>query len=140
MSEGQHVRSFFSFRMVDRNSNEINLAEFRDKDLIVVINCTTVQQVDEIAPLYYKIEDKFEKKIQILCLPGNRFFYDGHGEESERLIVFLKNKSNCHVEDEDGLTFFIHNKEHIPKDETVTFVGSNLSFKDMTDAITKALN
>lgn len=132
--------SFFNFRMVDRNANEINLSTFHDKDVIVVINCITTQEVDELAPLYYKLEDSYGENVQILCLPGNRFFYDVKGKESRRLIDYLKEKSHCNIEDEDGLTFILNNKEHKPNKETFSCVGNNLRQKELSGEISKVLN
>lgn len=141
MSAGNKEHSFFGFRIFDRNSNEIDLSKFQDKDYIVVVNCLTEDEAEERAALYISIEDKFEKKVQLLCIQAARFFYDGHqDEESERLISFLKEKSNCHIEIEDGLTFFIDNRMHAVSKENVKCIGGNLQVTQLTDEISKLMN
>lgn len=129
--------------MIDRNENEINLSQFQEKDLIVIINSNSVVEADERAPLYAQLEEKYEKKVQILSLPACRFFYDGHqDDESKRLINFLKNKAQCHAQqaDEDGLTFVVDNKAHKSGHEIISCIGRNLTSNQLNDEITKHLN
>lgn len=140
MSEDKVEFQFFGFRMIDRNENVINLSQFQDKDVVVVINCITVQESEVKAPEFVKIEEENEKKLQILCLPASRFFFEGHqDDESKRLICFLKQKTGCRVADEDGLTFIIDNRQHKLGHEVISYVGSKLTPKQVSDEIGKLL-
>lgn len=135
--------SFFGFRMIDNNQNEISLSQFQEKDVIVVVNCKLIEETEQRAPLYTKIEDKFEKRVQILCIPAGRFFYEGlQDDESLRLISFLKAKANCRIpiNDEDGLVFVIDNNAHNVGKEVISCVGRNLTPNQVSDEIIKHLN
>ncbi|KAK8897913.1 hypothetical protein M9Y10_000145 [Tritrichomonas musculus] len=132
--------SFFNFRMFDENKNTTDLHAFQGKDAIVVINCRTLEEISAKAPNYYELEDKFEKRVQILCLPGLKFLYHSHEQESDTLIDYLKAKTNIKDSDEDGLTFIINNKAHSPASEQIIYIGKNVSLIDISGEISKVLN
>lgn len=139
MSSRDH--SFFGFRTFDRNNNEIDLSEFKNKDYIVIVNCLVQDEAEERAAFYISIEDKFETKVQTLCVPAAKFMYDGHqNEESQTLIDYLKKKSNCQNDVEDGLIFVVENRMHTPSKEVVHYVGNNLPINQLTDEISKIMN
>ena len=133
-------RSFFNFRLFDEHRNTVNLQDFKEKDVIAVVNCRTVDEIEKKAPLYYDLEDKIEKRVQILCLPGSQFLYHSHEQESKTLIDYLKEKANINDSDEDGLTFLINNKQHDPKFEEVLYIGKNVSLIELSGEISKVLN
>lgn len=133
-------RSFFNFTFNDENRNSVNLHNFQNKDVIAVINCRTIDEIEKKAPLYYNVEDKFEKRVQILCVPGSKFLYHSHEQESKTLIDYLKEKVNMHDSDEDGMTFLVINKQHSPRNEEIIYVGRNVSELELTGEISKALN
>lgn len=141
MSTAKKEHSFFGFRMFDRNSNEIDLSKFKNRDFIVVVNCLLQDEAEERAAYYISLENKFDKNVQIICVPAARFFYDGHQDnESERLIVFLKKKSNCHNNVDDGLIFFIDNRKHSVSDEVISYIGNNLKVDQLSNEISKRIN
>lgn len=132
--------NFFGFRMFDRNENEIDLSEFLKYDVIVVVNCLNVDESKERAAYYCQL-DKREKRVQILCLLGSKFFYDGHQDvQSLRLISYLREKTSCHNDVEDGLTFLIDNRAHNPGQELISYIGNNLTNQKVQEAVDKYLD
>ena len=135
-TEIQH--SFFEFTMRDSSTNEVDLGQFQNKDLIFVVNSKTQDECEERAPLYYSIQQNNSQILQILCIECGKFFWDSqknYDGESKCLTAYLKNKSNCTSKIEDGLCFLIDNRAHQVENERVHYLGLNLTAEQVAKEI-----